>query len=188
MPNYRRAFVPGGSFFFTLVTNRRKRFLCDIPARPLLGNIIRRCCLRWPMTINAIVLLPDHLHTIWSLPSGDSSYPKRWGWLKKEFTKEWLQLDQQESAISAGRQRERRRGVWQPRYWEHTLEDETDFERHFDYIHYNPVKHGLVKCPRDWPWSSFHRWVTAGVYPNDWACWKNAPPMTFDEIADTVGE
>ena len=151
MPHYRRAYVPGGSFFLTLVTHRRAPLFSRPHARRLLGSLFRRCLLKWPFTINALVLLPEHLHAIWSLPPGDDEYPKRWGWIKKEFTKEWLRLGGAEQPFSDGRRRERRRGVWQPRYWEHTLEDEDDFERHFDYIHYNPVKHGHVKCPRDWP-------------------------------------
>jgi putative transposase len=187
MPDWRRAFVPGGSYFFTVVTDRRACFLTTLPARAILGSMIRRCQLKWPFTINATVLLPDHLHAIWSLPSGDVEYPKRWGWIKKEFTKVWLGLGGREQRQTAGRKRDRRRGVWQPKYWEHTLETEDDFERHFDYIHYNPVKHALVKSPADWKWSSFHRWVAAGVYPANWACSDNGPP-SFDDIDDTVGE
>jgi putative transposase len=188
MPNYRRAHVPGGSFFFTVVTNRRARLFAEPRGKRLLGSIFRRCLLKWPFTINALVLLPEHLHAIWSLPPGDDEYPKRWGWIKKEFTKEWLQVGGAEEHFSDGRRRERRRGVWQPRYWEHTLEDEEDFERHFDYIHYNPVKHGHIKCPRDWPWSSFHRWVARGVYPEHWACSKGGFAMDFSDIEDHVGE
>ena len=84
---------------------------------------------------------------------------------------------------------EGRRGVWQPRFWEHSIRDEDDYERHFDYIHYNPVKHGYVRCPHEWPHSSFHRWVRADVYPWHWACWGDAQRMLeFPEIVDTVGE
>ncbi len=92
MPNWRRAHVPGGSFFFTIVSDRRARFLTGIPARPMLGSIIRRCRMKWPFTINALVLFHDHLHAIWSLPPGDKAYSTRWGWIKKEFTKNWLAL------------------------------------------------------------------------------------------------
>jgi putative transposase len=188
MPKWRRAHVPGGSFFFTLVTDCRARFLTGIPARPILGSIIRRCQMKWPFTINAFVLLPDHLHTIWSLPPGDDRYSTRWGWIKKEFTKSWLALGGCEQEQTEGRKRDRRRGVWQPKFWEHTLEDEEDFERHFDYVHYNPVKHGYVRCPREWPWSSFHRWVQQGVYPEHWACWQNGRTLDFSGIEETVGE
>ena len=90
MPNYRRAYVPGGSFFFTLVTHRRAPLFAEARGRTLLGSMFRRCLLKWPFTLNSLVLLPEHLHAIWSLPAGDAEYPKRWGWIKKEFTKEWL--------------------------------------------------------------------------------------------------
>ncbi|MGQ0633238.1 MAG: REP-associated tyrosine transposase [Planctomycetaceae bacterium] len=149
---------------------------------------MRRAQLRWPFTINAFVLLPEHLHTIWSLPSGDTAYPTGWGWIKKEFTKEWLNAGGAEQVVSARRRRAGRRGVWQRRYWEHTIEDEDDFERHFDYIHYNAVKHKLARCPRDWPWSSFQRWVEYGVYPADWACGQRRPPPDFRSIDESVGE
>ncbi len=191
MPNYRRAFIPGGSFFFTQVVDKRRPLFSDPAAVALLGSIFRRCLMRWPFTVNAVVVLPDHLHAIWSLPPGDSEYSKRWGWSKKEFTKHWLQIGGSESVISSARKRERRRGVWQPRFWEHTLEDEEDFERHFDYIHWNPVKHGYVRCPHDWPHSSFHRYVQLGVYDRNWGCFTeqmNKPPSDFSDIEDTVGE
>src|SRR5205807_7102624 len=133
--DYRRWRVAGGSFFFTLVAHSRAHLFADPAARRILGSKIRECQQKWPFTVDAIVLLPEHLHAIWSLPSGDDQYPKRWGWIKKEFTKERLHIGGAQESFSDARRRERRRGVWQPRYWEHTLEDEDDFERHFDYIH-----------------------------------------------------
>lgn len=144
--------------------------------------------LKWPFRINESVLLPDHLHALWSLPSGDEDYSQRWGWSKKKLTKSWLVLGGREQTRTAGRVRDRRRAVWQPKFWEHTLETEQDFERHFDDVHHNPVKHGLVNCPRDWPWSSFHRWVRAGVSPENWASWEDASPLDFGDIDKTVGE
>jgi len=185
--NYRRAFVPGGSFFFTICVDRRRQLFSLPPARNLLGSVFRRCLLRWPFTCNAIVLLPDHLHVIWSLPPGDSEYPKRVGWAKKEFTAHWLKIGGVDQPVSKGRQRQRRRGIWQPRYWEHTLQDEDDFERHFDYIHWNPVKHGHVACPHEWPYSSFHRYVDLGVYDRRWACFGAWQP-DFRDIEDECGE
>ncbi len=150
---------------------------------------MRSCRSRWPFVIDAIVLLPDHLHTIWSLPPGDDQYSRRWAWIKKEFTKSWLALGGAEQPQTAGRRRDGRRGVWHPKFWEHTLKDEQDYEDHFHYIHYNPVKHGLAKCPHEWPWSSFHRWVRAGVYSQDWACCERGQPAPdFHRIEDTVGE
>jgi putative transposase len=189
MPDYRRAHVPGGSFFFTLVVNQRRPLFSQPAALALFGSVLRRCLLRWPFTINALVVLPDHLHSIWSLPPGDSAYSKRWGWSKKEFSQQWLAIGGEEYATSAGRKRERRCGIWQPRFWEHTLEDEDDFERHFDYVHYNPVKHGHVRCPHQWPHSSFHRYVSLGVYDQRWGCWTEGRElMDFRDIEDTVGE
>ena len=191
MPNYRRAFVPGGSFFFSVVLHRRRRLFDDRVAVSILGSVFRRCQLRWPFTVNAIVLLPDHLHAIWSLPPGDSEYPKRWGWVKKEFTKRWIEIGGQDYVVSQARKRQRRKGIWQPRYWEHTLEDEEDFERHFDYIHWNPVKHGHVRCPHEWQHSSFHRYVRLGVYDRRWGCFTEQmqnPPFNFREMEEKVGE
>lgn len=189
MPDYRRYFVPGGTFFFTLVTHQRQPLFNHPEARKLLGKILRICKRQWPFEIDAIVLLPDHLHTIWSLPPGDSSYPRRWGWIKKQFTKTWLDMGGTELPISSGRKEERRRGIWLPRYWEHTIEDESDFDAHFDYIHYNPVKHGYVTCPSDWPWSSFHRWVREGVYAVNWACEnQQETKLDFSRLKHSVGE
>jgi putative transposase len=167
MAEYRRYFVPGGTCFFTLVTQGRAGFLCHDAARPILGNVLRECRARWPFATVAMVLLPDHLHTLWALPEGDAGYPVRWASIKKEFTKRWLAAGGCEQAISDARRARRRRGVWQPRFWEHTIRDEVDFSDHFHYIHDNPVKHAVVPFPYQWPYWSFHRWVRAGVYTSD---------------------
>ena len=184
MPQYRRCRLQGGSYFFTLVTHQRRPFLCDEPARRLLREVMSACFSRWPTRMEAVVLLPDHLHVIWSLPADDSDYPARWGWLKKEFSKRWLAGGQAAGPIAAARQRERRSGVWQPRYWEHSIRDQRDLERHLDYVHYNPVKHGLVTRVADWPWSSFHRWVRAGAYDEGWG----GSTMEFADIEEGVGD
>jgi putative transposase len=190
MPDYRRWFVAGGSYFFTVVVHRRRPLFGDSDAVALLGGLLRQCHARWPVTVNAIVLLPDHLHAMWTLPRGDSDYSKRWGWIKKEFSKQWVAKTGRDAAISPGRRRERRLGVWQPRYWEHTLVDEEDFEQHFDYIHWNPVKHNLVRCPHEWPHSTFHRYVERGVYDRSWGCFTGDAPLAFrfEAIRDSVGE
>lgn len=169
MSDYRRYFVPGGTYFFTVVTERRSLLFDDDFARRLLGSVMRQCFLRYPTEVVAIALMPDHLHTLWTLPTGDDRYSLRWRWIKREFTRIWLELGGLEQARSKTRLTEGRRGVWQRRYWEHVIRDESDLGTHFDYIHYNPVKHGLVRSVRDWPWSSFHRWVAAGHYSADWA-------------------
>jgi putative transposase len=172
MSDYRRYYVPGGTYFFTVVTENRARLFGIESARKLLGNVMRQCFSRYPVDVIATVLLPDHLHVLWALPNGDNRYSLRWRWIKREFTRSWLNHDGAEQSRDASRLRERRRGVWQRRFWEHSIRDEADLEAHFDYIHYNPVKHQLVSRPRDWPWSSFHRWVRAGHYHIDWAAAK----------------
>lgn len=188
MPNWKRAHVPGGAYFFTAVTEQRRPLFASAAARQLLGEVIRECQRMWPFEVRAIVLLPDHLHAIWVLPPGDAGYSRRWAWIKRQFTKRWLAAGGQEANTTAGRRRDGRRGVWQPKFWEHTLEDEEDFERHFDYIHYNPVKHGYVRCPADWPASSIHRWIAAEVYPQHWGCGDRIPTLNFDDIETSVGE
>ncbi len=148
---YRRPWIPGGSYFFTVVTYRRRAVLCDAGIRALLGAAIRGTRERRPFRMEAITLLPDHLHCVWTLPPDDADFATRWSLIKR--------------AVTAGAQRGR---IWQPRFWEHCIRDEADFRNHLDYVHYNPVRHGLVACPAAWPWSSFHRLVRAGVYPPYW--------------------
>ena len=114
---------------------------------------------------------------MWALPGNDTDYSTRWRHIKGAFTHEWLKEGGEERWVRPGQDREGRRGVWQPRFFEHTIRDEDDFEKHLDYIHYNPVKHGLVALPSDWPWSSLHRWIRDGGYPADWGCGPTAPRM-----------
>ncbi|TWT61066.1 REP-associated tyrosine transposase [Rubinisphaera italica] len=189
MPNYRRANVPGGSFFFTVVTDNRRPILNSEIARKSLLNAFQICQSTMPFEMNAVVVLPDHIHTIWTLPRGDTNFSKRWGLIKSSFTKQWLEHGGMQRSISEARNNEHRKGVWQPRFWEHTIVDEDDFESHFDYLHYNPVKHGLVKHVSEWPSSSFHRWVKAGVYSPDWGRLEGQTmEIIAREIKQTVGE
>src|SRR5688572_3925000 len=134
MSEYRRWRIEGGTYFFTVVTHSRAPLFAHGNARTLLGATFRECQRKWPFTTNAIVLLPDHLHAIWTLPPGDANYPRRWAWIKKEFTKGWLMQSGVEQRVSQARRDRGDRGIWQPRYWEHTILDENDFERHFDYL------------------------------------------------------
>jgi putative transposase len=123
----------------------------------------------YPFGVRAFVLLPDHIHCIWELPGGDNDYSLRWGLIKKEFTKrtkDWLNV----AMPSASRLKHRESGVWQRRFWEHRIRDEEDFRAHFDYIHYNPVKHGLAGSAGEWEHSTFQAYVKAGVYPAHWGC------------------
>jgi putative transposase len=164
MTNYRRNFVPGGSYFFTVnLADRQLRLLTEYI--DLLRTAFRYTWERHSFEIAAAVVLPDHLHAIWILPEGDADYALRWRLIKSAFSRglpnnEW---------ISVSRIRKAERGIWQRRYWEHTLRDEDDFARHVDYIHFNPVKHGHVGRVLDWPYSTFRLMVRAGVYPEDWA-------------------
>lgn len=188
MSHFRRCYVPGGSYFFTVVTERRARILANDLARDLMRAAFRDCLQRWPaFRVDAMVMLPDHLHAIWTLPPNDMDYSKRWGAIKKHFTQSWLANGGIEKPVSNSRIRYRRRGVWQRRFMEHTLRDEQDYARHFDYIHYNPVKHGLVTCPRDWPYSTFHHWLNKGAYVSHWGC-ANNEVINFDDLADTAFE
>ena len=187
MSDYRRFFLPGGSFFFTLVAHQRRPILVEPPGIECLRAAFRTVLETHPFTINAIVILPDHLHAIWTLPEGDSDYSVRWTLIKREFTRRFLVAGGAEGTRSRSRRRRRERGIWQRRFWEHMLLDESDFERHADYIHYNPVKHGLVQCPKDWLHSSFHSWVKKGYYSADWGCVRNGE-MSFDDLRETALE
>jgi len=159
MPNYRRAHH-GATFFFTLVTRNRLPVLSDEPVRRLLRQVIEELRVQRPFRIDAWVLLPDHLHCIWTLPESDPDYSARLGWLKKEVTKR--------SRLVPGMAGAARPTLWKPRFWEHMVRDEPDFAAHCDYIHFNPVKHGWARSPREWPWLTFHRFVSDGVYPESW--------------------
>ncbi len=184
MPQYRRAHEPGGTFFFTVVTEQRVPLFRAAHARASLREAIAAARQRWPFDVDAMVLLPDHLHTVWSLPKGDADFSTRWSFLKRRFTQAWLAAGGRERPRSASRRRNRRRGVWQRRFWEHAIRNEDDYARHCDYIHYNPVKHGLVACPHEWPFSSFARFVEQGVYDSSWqcACKNRVVPPTFDDL------
>lgn len=177
MSDYRRYFVPGGTYFFTLITERRAPLFAGESARHMLGDVMRECAARHPFETIAIVLLPDHLHALWQLPPNDDRYSLRWNWIKRKFTQRWLAQGGREQQRPQSRLRERRRGVWQRRFWEHTIADESDLENHFDYMHYNPVKHGYVTRPRDWLPSTFHRWVAHGHYDINWGAGYVLPPL-----------
>ena len=177
MPNYRRA-REGRTYFFTVVTHNRRPFLCSEENRTILRQIIEEVRLLKPFEIDAWVLLPDHLHCIWTLPEGDADYSKRWGLFKARFTKK---AGQAMPAIKSPSRLKHREGfVWQRRFWEHQIRDEKDFEAHCNYIHYNPVKHRYVSAPRDWAYSTFHRFVKQGAYSEDWG--SGAPLILPDDI------
>lgn len=186
MPDFRRYFVPGGTYFFTLVTARRAPIFRSERARVLLGEAMRKKREEAPFESIAIVLLPDHLHAIWTLPEEDDDYPNRWKAIKAQFTSEWLRAGGTEQTIAPGYHRQRRRGVCQPRFVEHTIRDEQDLHNHADYIHYNPVKHGHASAPKNWPWSSFRRHVDSGDYSENWGSTEEQPPDFRDIDEDLL--
>jgi putative transposase len=163
MVRYRRNLIAGGTYFFTAtLENRRSTTLTDhIGALRAAFRTTRRA---HPFDIDAIVVLPDHLHIVMTLPADDADYANRWRLVKRRFT---------DALTRAGTRLSRHPNgdiaLWQRRFWEHTIRDDRDFERHIDYIHFNPVKHRLVTRVCDWPYSSFHRYVRNGLLPQDWA-------------------
>ncbi len=173
---YRRTFTPGGTFFFTVVTEAQRPIFAHSEAIDRLRNAFRSVRPARPFQMDAIVIMPDHLHCIWTLPPDDADFATRWRLVKTAFTKQCapaLRISPNPARIAKHEQ-----AIWQHRYWEHLIRDDNDYARHVDYIHYNPVKHGLAQSPIDWPYSSFSRYVEAGFYPPDWG--QN--PLTFTGI------
>ena len=187
MSQYRRNFVPGGTFFFTVVTAQRRPILTTDLGRRCLREAIHEVKTKFAFSIYAMVLLPDHFHTIWILPPEDSDFPTRMRRIKTEFTNRYLALGGCEVQTSESRIKKRERGIWQRRYWEHTVRDEDDLKHCTDYIHWNPCKHNLVVFPRDWLWSSYHRFVRDGEYDDSWGHIDPCPgtkPLNFAEAVD----
>lgn len=164
MSNYLRNRVLGGTYFFTVNLLDRKSHLL-VNRIDLLRDAVRCVKQRRPFHIDAWVVLPDHLHAVWTLPEGDADFSGRWREIKKAFVKALPETEWR----SAVRMEKGERGIWQRRFWEHTIRDEADYAAHVDYVHINPVKHGWVQQVADWPHSTFHRAVEEGVYPKDWA-------------------
>jgi REP-associated tyrosine transposase len=191
MPTYVRAFHPGGTFFLTLVTDRRAPIFANESFRSMLHSTIDRCRKLHPFIMNAVVLLPDHLHMLITLPDGDADFSTRLANIKAGFTRRYVAASGAEQDRSDSRIRQRVRGVWLKRFWEHAIRDADDLRNHFDYIHFNPVKHAYAKCPHGWPHSSFHRFVSEDRYARNWCCQCEGsidPPVAFDEIAAFAGE
>ncbi|MBL8523495.1 MAG: transposase [Betaproteobacteria bacterium] len=180
MPNYRRSRVPGGSYFFTVVTHGRRPYFESESARLALFAALREIRHSHPFRIDAWVLLPDHIHTIWTLPANDSDFSQRWARIKRITSNSCRQLVDRES-MSSQQIANGENGFWQRRFWEHQIRDEADFAAHTDYIHRNPVKHGLVERPMDWPYSSFQRYLAKRVYPADWATAAPNGSVSFGE-------
>jgi putative transposase len=155
MPNYQRVRNEGGTYFFTVVTNNRMLLFNLEESRRILSSAFTKVKSQRPFTIDAICILPDHIHTIWTLPAGDSDYSTRWKQIKTAFTRDYLSKNGNGEIRNQSRIKHGEAAIWQRRFWEHTIEDEQDYFNHLDYIHYNPVKHGLVQSPKEWLFSSF---------------------------------
>lgn len=164
MSNYRRIKIEGATYFFTVNCAERYNNHILIDHIDSLRQVFRKVKQYHPFKIDAIVILPEHLHCIWTLPENDADYKTRWKLIKAGFSQTIpCREKRSESRISRGE-----RGIWQRRYWEHLIRNEKDFEQHLHYIHWNPVKHGWVENVQDWQYSSFHNYVQQGVYSNDW--------------------
>jgi putative transposase len=164
MPRCTRATIPGGTFFFTVaLLERDRRLLLEHIDR--LRSSFRQVREVHPFNMEAVAVLPDHLHCIWTLPLEDADFSTRWRRIKGIFSKGTPFNER----LSLRRRAKAERGIWQRRFWEHAIREEADYAAHVDYIHYNPVKHGHAQRVVEWPYSSFHRFVEAGVYPRDWA-------------------
>jgi putative transposase len=168
MPEYRRAAIEGGTYFFTLTTYQRMPILTLENERIILHDAWLDVRKRFLFQTVAVCLLPDHLHCIWTLPDGDANYSLRWKEIKRLFTKGYLGRYGVGGVRNASRVKQGEAAIWQRRFWEHVIRDEEDFNRHLDYIHYNPVKYQLVERVSDWPWSSFHGYVKRGWYEPNW--------------------
>ena len=163
MSRYRRAKIEGGTLFFTVALADRSGDLL-VQYIDHLRHAYKFVVDRYPFETKAICILPDHLHTIWSLPNGDRNFPLRWSLIKSKFSRGLPAGDLRSQSNVAKRDK----GIWQRRYWEHAIRNEIDLARHVDYVHFNPVKHGYVSRVSDWPYSSFHRYVERGLLPPDW--------------------
>ena len=169
MSEYRRGYQAGGNYFFTLVTYQRYPIFANSENVNLFKVSMNKVKKKYPFALNAIVILPDHLHCLWKLPENDKDFSTRWRLIKRYFS---IELN---TSINHRKEKE----VWQRRFWEHLIRDEDDWKKHMDYIHYNPVKHGFVNFPRDWKYSSFNYWVEKGSYEKSWG---SIEPITLGEM------
>ncbi|MFH1382933.1 MAG: transposase [Chloroflexota bacterium] len=170
MPDYRRLYQNGGTYFFTVVTHERRPVFQNEQSVALLIECFKRVAQQHPFIVEAVVILPDHLHTIWTLPDGECDFSTRWNLIKGAFSRQYVEPY---NSPSASCRKKRERTVWQRRFWEHLVRSQDELNRLCDYIHYNPVKHGLAESPADWPHSTFKEFVAKGLYPQDWGLTVN---------------
>ncbi len=168
MAHYRRTNQAGGTYFFTVVTYQRREILCNGNVLQALRDGIDKTRTKYPFTIDAWVILPDHIHAIWTLPPDDADFANRWRLIKWYVTLACGEILHQPDLMTASKSKHRESTLWQRRYWEHLIRGDADYAKHMDYVHFNPVKHGLVSRVVDWPYSSFHRYVKQNVYAPDW--------------------
>jgi len=173
---YCRLYEMGATYFFTVVTENRQPILIEHIDR--LRAAFRLCLSRYPFEIEAIVVLPDHVHTLWKLPEGDAEFSKRWMVIKRKFS-----AGLPSGPVNASKAKKREKGIWQRRFWEHRIRDEKDWRRHVDYIHYNPVKHAYVNTPEDWPHSSYQDAVKKGWYRASVLCKKSIQDLDYEQDA-----
>ncbi|MBO3276732.1 REP-associated tyrosine transposase [Pseudomonas schmalbachii] len=171
---YRRTLTPGATYFFTVNLEDRSQHLL-VEHITILRAVTRQVKATHPFEIRAMVVLPEHIHAIWTLPEGDENFPTRWSLIKSGFSRHLPRTE----TINRTRHNKRERGIWQRRYWEHRIRDEEDLQRHVDYIHFNPVKHGHAPRAMDWPYSSIHRYIRQGLLPADWG--SNEETGSFGE-------
>ena len=164
MTEYRRCYIPGSTGFFTVSLAERRDNDLLVERIDLLREAFRYVKRRRPFRMEAVVIMPDHLHCIWTLPPGDADYSMRWSLLKSHFSRALPTGER----VSQSRMKRRERGIWQRRFWAHLLTGQDDFNAHFDYVHWNPIKHGWAQRVSDWPHSSFHRFVALSVYSINW--------------------
>jgi len=191
MPEYRRPKIPGATVFLTMVAyERRLHFQAEENVNRLRAALAK-VKQEMPFDITAAVILPDHMHFMWTLPDGDDRLSSRAGKMKILFTQSFRGVGALPEDVPLSRLKHRESDIWQRRFIDHVIRDDDDFEEHLNYIHYNPVKHGLVACPHLWPFSSFGLWVKKNVYPADWCCscgGKIVTPPKFGDIAGHIGE
>jgi len=174
MPNYRRVKIAGGTYFFTLVTNQRNNIFLLDKTVDLFLEALNHVKNLHPFNLVAYCILPDHIHLLWDLPDGDDNFSLRISEIKKRFSKHFIAEYGNQNSISTTQRKRGETGIWQRRFWEHYIRDEEDLNRHIDYIHYNPVKHGLVNRAYDWHSSSFSEYIMKGYYGDDWGVVENS--------------
>jgi putative transposase len=184
MLNHHRASPFTDTYFFTLVTHDRRSWLCHDLARTALRTAFVNVRQKYPLAMDACVLLPNHLHCIWTLPEGDREYAKRWQFIKSYVTKRCGKDLMGDMELSAAQPKRQDSTLWQPRFWEHPIRDAAAFSQYCDYIHYNPVQHGLCNSPQEWEFSSIHRFVEQGIYQPNWG--TTDVPMPEADILDVL--